>query len=211
VKIIKLFAIIMERGNMKNFLFVLIVFLLVGCTAVRIDTKSIDNIINVILSKENNLHNRVGLGYKYYVPRGISYIDTTDFNEKLYSKGNYYFLYIDVVSYYNQVEILYEENSETYYSRTIDINNNFGYLEINEIDNYYLIEYMYNYAKIEAMVQKDDINDVVLNATYILGTIQFNDNTIKMLLREDFLLVEEVYDVFEPKQDTDKFLRVIYD
>ena len=41
-----------------------------------------DNTINVILAKNNELYNRVGKGDKYYVPRGVNYIDTVEFNDK---------------------------------------------------------------------------------------------------------------------------------
>ena len=78
---------------MKKLIILMLCFLLTGCTAVRIDTTNIDNIVNVVLSKENNLYNRVGKGYKYYVPRGVTYIDTNDLNDKLYSNGIYYYLY----------------------------------------------------------------------------------------------------------------------
>ena len=54
-----------------------------GCTAVRIDTTSIDNIVSVVLSKNNTLYNRVGKGYKYYIPRGVSYIDTNELNDNI--------------------------------------------------------------------------------------------------------------------------------
>ena len=57
---------------MKKIVIVLLIFLVTGCTAVRIDTSSIDTITNVILSKDNNLFNRIGKGYKYYVPRGVN-------------------------------------------------------------------------------------------------------------------------------------------
>ena len=86
------------------------VILFTGCTVVRIDTTNIDNIISVVLSKKNTLYNRVGKGYKYYVPRGVTYIDTTELNDKLYSNGNYYYLYIDAVSYYHKVKINYKED-----------------------------------------------------------------------------------------------------
>ena len=68
------------------------IILFTGCTVVRIDTTNIDNIISIVLSKKNTLYNRVGKGYKYYVPRGVTYIDTTELNDKLYSNGNYYSL-----------------------------------------------------------------------------------------------------------------------
>lgn len=189
----------------KIILIILSLILFTGCTIVRIDTANIDNIIDVVLSKNNTLYNRVGKGYKYYVPRGMSYIDTTELNDKLYSNGYYYYLYIDVISYYNKIAFTYKENKDAYYSRYIDINGKEGYLEINKINDRYLIEFMYNYAKIEAMVYEDDINDVVLNSTYILSTIKFNNNVIKLMLNDEYFVnKEEKYDIFTSKiENTD--------
>lgn len=189
----------------KIILIVLCLFLFTGCTVVRIDTASIDNIINVLLSKNNKLYNRVGKGYKYYVPRGMSYIDTTELNDKLYSDGYYYYLYIDVISYYNKIDFTYEENPSAYYSRYINFNDKEGYLEINKINDRYLIEFMYNYAKIEAMVYEDDINSVVLNSIYILSTIKFNNNVIKLMLNDEYFInKEEKYDIFTSRvENTD--------
>ena len=82
----------------KILLLGLAALILTGCTIVRIDTTSIDNILNVVLSKENTLYNRVGRGYKYYVPRGVTYIDSSGSNDKLYSNGVYYYLYLDEIS-----------------------------------------------------------------------------------------------------------------
>ena len=166
---------------------VLLVFLLsimlTGCTVVRINTESIDNIISVVLSKNNDLYNRIGKGYKYYVPRGVSYIDTSDFNEKLYSNGNYYYLYIDAINYYYQKEINYIEKKDKYYSKAIDKN-----------------------GKKEAMVDKNAINEVVLNATYILSTIKFNDDVIALNLTTDYFTnQEEVYDIFTTDKKTDNY------
>lgn len=179
------------------------VILFTGCTVVRIDTTNIDTIVEVVLSKDNHLYNRVGKGYKYYVPRGVTYIDTTELNDKLYSNGNYYYLYIDAVSYYHKVDISYEEDDALYYSKEIDIQGKQGYLEIQEQENgMYVIEFVYNYAKIEAMVSEEDINEVVLNASYILSTVQFNNDVIKLMLNETYFTnKEETYDIFEDKED----------
>lgn len=194
----------------KLIILLLISIVLTGCTAVRIDTKSIDNTMNVVLSKDNKLYNRVGKGYKYYVPRGISYIDTTELNDKLYSNGYYYYLYIDAVSYYHKVKLDYKEKSDLYYSEYININDKEGYLEISKIDNKYYIQFMYNYAKIEALVREDDINDVVLNASYILSTVKFNDHIIKLMLDEDYFTnVEEKYDIFTSKQEVNNLLKTV--
>lgn len=186
-------------------LFVLI--FLTGCTAVRINTKSIDNIVSVILSKENTLYNTIGKGYKYYVPRGVVYIDSNEYNEKLYCNGDYYYLYLDIISYYYKKDFTYKENKDLYYSKNIDMNNKKGYLEITKMDDkYYLIEFMYNYAKIEALVTEDKINEVVLNATYILSTVKYNDNVIKLVLDEDYFTnKEEKYNIFKSTNNSTSF------
>ena len=179
------------------------VILFTGCTVVRIDTTNIDNIISVVLSKKNTLYNRVGKGYKYYVPRGVTYIDTTELNDKLYSNGNYYYLYIDAVSYYHKVKVNYKENPDAYYSKKIKANGKEGYLEIQKQKNgKYVIEFVYNYAKIEAMVDEESINEVVLNASYILSTVKFNNKVIKLMLNENYFTnKEEKYDIFANKNN----------
>lgn len=192
---------------MKKVIILLLCFFLTGCTVVRIDTKNLDNILNVVLSKENNLYNRVGKGYKYYIPKGVTYIDTDELNDKLYSDGVYYYLYIDVVSYFHKIENDYKEDESLYYSKKIDGNKN-GYLEIKEENDKYHIKFFYNYSNIEAITEKEDINKVVMNASYILSTIQFNDNVIKLSLDDDYFTnKEEQYNEFKKKKEEDHFLK----
>ncbi len=194
---------------MKKLLLLCSLLLLCGCSVVRIDTNSIDNIVSVVLSKNNDLYNQIGKGYKYYIPRGVSYMDTNDYNDVLYSDGNYYYLYIDVVSYYHKVVKNYEEDPNAYYSKKIDINGKQGYLEINKQENdRYFIEFMYNYSKIEVEADYDDINDIVLNTSYILSTVKFNDKVISAVLDDEFLVSEEKYDIFTSKKESDNFLKL---
>ena len=128
-------------------------------------------------------------------------------NDVLYSDGNYYYLYIDAVSYYYQSEITYKENKDAYYSKKIDGDKK-GYIEIQKQDNKYHIEFVYNYAKIEALVEKDDINKVILDASYILSTVKFNDNIIALMLNDDYFTnKEEQYDKFKVEEETDRFLQ----
>ena len=194
---------------MKKIILLCCLLLLAGCSVVRIDTSNVDNIISVVLSKNNDLYNQIGKGYKYYVPRGVSYIDTNDYNDVLYSDGIYYYLYIDVVSYYYKVVEEYEENPDAYYSKKIDINGKQGYLEINKQDNgRYFIEFMYNYSKIEVEADYDDINNIILYTSYTLSTVKFNDNIVKVVLDEEFLVSEEKYDIFTSKKETNDFLKL---
>lgn len=180
---------------------------LTGCTAVRIDTKDTDNIVDVVLSKDNKLYNHIGKGYKYYIPRGMSYIDTNEFNDKIYSDGKYYYLYIDAISYYHQKEIKKEKSENSIYYKEIKINDKRGYIDVKKQDDKYLVEFMYNYARIESLVNKEDINNVILNSSYILSTVKFNNNVIKILLDEDyFKYKEEKFELFDKVEKNENFL-----
>ena len=65
---------------------------------------------------------------------------------------------------------------------------------------------MYNYARIETLVDKEQINDAVLNCSYILSTIKFNHNVIKLMLDEDYFVNrEEKYDVFTAKKPINEY------
>lgn len=183
---------------------------LTGCSAVRIDTNSIDNIVDVVLSKNNTLYNRVGRGYKYYKPRGVSYIDTLDLNDVLYSNGDYYYLYIDAVGYYYKAKFDIKEDKNSYYFKKIKINNKEGYLKIIEKKDGYHIEFVYNYAKIEAVVNEDRIEDVVLNSSYILSTVKFNDKIIGLMLDDEYFTnKEERYTLFDQKEENNNFLEYV--
>ncbi len=178
-----------------------------GCTVVRIDTGSIDNIVNVVLSKDNSLYNHIGRGYKYYIPRGVSYIDTIEFNDRLYSDGNYYYLYIDAISYYYQKDVIHKNDGKSYYFKELDINGKKGYIDIVQVDDKYLIDFMYNYAHVESLVSEEDINNVILNSSYILSTVKFNNNVIKIMLNEDyFKYKEERFQLFDIDEENDNFL-----
>ena len=191
---------------MKIIIVVLLLIFVTGCSIVRIDTNSIDNIISVVLSKNNTLYNQVGQGYKYYIPRGVSYLESNESNETLYFNGSYYYLYVDIVSYHYKTDIDYKVNEDAYYSKVINNKNGKGYLEINEKDGMYYVQFFYNYAKIEAIVSKENLNDTILNASYILSTIKYNANTIDLMLKDDFFTNRAgKYDEYSSKEDSNKF------
>ena len=186
----------------KILIIIMLLFITTGCTVVKIDDSSVDNITNVVLSKNNKLYNRIGKGYKYYRPRGVSYIDTNELNDILYSNCNYYYLYVDAISYYYKTKINYKERNDLYYSKKINNGDKNGYLEIRKKGNKYYIEFVYNYAKIESVVSKEDINKVVLDASYILSTVKFNDNVIKLMLDDEYFSNKEnQYDEFKSKKE----------
>lgn len=193
---------------MKKIVVLISILFLTGCSIVRINTKSIDNIVDVILSKNNTSYNQIGKGYKYYIPRGVTYIESTDFNDELYCNGNRYYLYIDAVSYYNKIKNISKKNKNSYYYRSLskkDFRHD-GYLIINKESNLYKVEFVYNYARFEAIVSKENLNQTVLNASYILSTIKFNDEIVKLSLNKDYFINKEAkYSKFNNSDKTTKF------
>ena len=66
---------------------------------------------------------------------------------------------------------------------------------------------MYNYAHVESLVKKEDINKVILNSSYILSTVKFNNNVIRIMLNEDyFKYKEEKFQLFENDEKNENFL-----
>ena len=97
---------------------------------------------------------------------------------------------------------------EGYYSKELNFNNKQGYVEITKMNEMYLIEIMYNYAKIETFVKEKDLNKVIINSCYILSSIQYNDKVIETLVGENVLDYKEtIFDIFGPHRDTDQFLQ----
>ena len=58
------------------------------------------------------------------------------------------------------------------------------------------------------VITTKDINKVVLDASYILSTVKFNDNIIALMLNDEYFTnKEEQYDKFKPeKEETNKQL-----
>lgn len=187
--------------------------LLTGCTVTRLNNKSIDEIIDsTILSNDSRkLKNTSYDGYSYYLPRELYFVNKNDYNSIMKDiNGNYYYFYTDVVSYYHKIKKKYKEDSNAYYSRKIENKKKFGYFEINEQQDTYYIEAMYNYTKVEAVVKKKNLNDCIVNICMILKTMKYNDKILETTVGENALdYKEETYNIFETKKDTSNFLNYI--
>lgn len=181
----------------KIILLCTLVIFLTGCTS--INTSSIDSILNETLSSTLKITNTQRNGYSYYLPRGLILKNTKSFNEKLEDDLYQYYLYVDVVSYNNKTKCKYTLNNKAYFSSSLENNGKFGYVEINNYkNNQYLIEIMYNYAKIEVVVYEKDIKNVLANAMTIISSISYNDNIIiNYLASSSFEGNEEVFNIFE--------------
>ena len=85
----------------KVLILLLIVTLCVGCT--RIDNiDNLDLIVDPVLVNKNKPSNTTSLGYKYYLPTGVSKIDDKDYNQKFKIDDDYVYLYADIVIYYHK-------------------------------------------------------------------------------------------------------------
>jgi len=192
---------------MKKLLFVIFCMLaFTSCNIKQIDIAK-ENMLDIILNEDNTLINTISTGYKYYIPNGVTLIGRNKYNEILYSKGDYYYLYVDFVSYYNKVKLGYEENEYAYYSKKLNYKDKEGYIEITKINDKYFIEMMYNYSKIEAYVKEANIDEAVLNSSYILSSIKINDILMKSNLKSfEDKKKEEYLNIFVPKREEGTFL-----
>lgn len=163
---------------MKKVILILsIMLILTGCSIKRLDNKSIDGVITTMLSTKIKYTNTVGRGYEYYLPMGISRQNIDSFNEKLYSEGDTYYLFIDVVGYLNKTKVTTEKEDNLYFYKELEDN---GYIKILQVENKYFIRIYYNYSYIESYVQKSNINISVSNMILILKSIKFSDNILTL-------------------------------
>lgn len=178
--------------KVKYLIIILAIVFITGCTNInKTDYKKLINDIG----QGMRLTNTSRKGYKYYVPKGIKIINVKDYNEILRDDNYTYYLYVDVVSFYNGVKCEYIENKNAYYSLKLDN----GYLEINKLENdKYLIEIMDNYAKIEVIVDGNYLKKAVTFSEIILSSIEYKYNVLDSLMKEEMLNSSEIeFDIFK--------------
>ena len=186
----------------------IMILLLTGCTS--INNISYQEIITSVVTSNYELTNTYRKGYKYYLPNGMDSVNTKDFNEIIEDKYYNDYLYVDAVSYYNRVIEDYQKDDNAYYSEKINFEDKFGYIEVNKQKNdKYFIEIMYNYAKIEVIVDEKDLNKAICNSIIILSSINYNNDILSNIVGDNILeFNEEVLDIFKAKKEKSNFLEV---
>ena len=191
----------------KIILIIIILVFTAGCT--NINKLSYDDIVNNIttISTKDNIYRT---GYSYYLPRGMKVADSTLYNEVIEHAISKYYLYVDVVSFYKKITKEYEINNNAIYSSKISYNDKFGYVEVNLLKNdKYLVEIMYNYAKIEVIVDKSKCKEAMLSIINILKSVEYNDSIIANLMGDDILnFNEEEFNIFNTKGSESNYLTV---
>ena len=188
-----------------------VLLLMTGCSVGTLSNVDIGKNIKTLLTEKTNIYNVYFDGYKYYVPKGMSFLDKEDYNASFVDvRGNKYYLYVDAISYYHKSENIYEENNTSHFSRKLDYNKKSGYIQIDkQEDGYYLINYMYNYAKMESLVPERDLVASVNNMSCILRSVKFNDKVLESLIGNNILSYqEENFSLFDTTSSKDDFLEV---
>jgi len=198
----------------KLCLLTLLVFVMTGCSVERIQYTSYEDTIYKVLAYQTNLHNVSLEGYSYYLPKGASLVEKRETNSIIRYNGMKFYLYVDVISYYHKVNNTFEVSTDSYYSKKIDYDSNFGYLEITKIKDVYFVEFMYHYAKFEAYVPEEKIQDTIYQMSFILSSIHYHDAILSSLIGDNTLnYKEEKFDILNPKKniDTGDYLDYDYD
>ena len=187
----------------------LLLFMCSGCTVIQ--SSSYEEILQEAVNKNTVTTNVSRVGYKYYFPKGMRLLEYEESNELLAHNEDVYYLYVDYISYYNKIKEDYEEKEDVVYSQKIAHGDNFGYLEIkNTLNDKYFIEIMYNYAKIEVIVEKEDAKESIAYAMSILSSIKYQDTVLASLMDEDVLTSNEtLHNIFETAQTESGYLEIV--
>lgn len=184
---------------------------LTGCSVYHFNNQSFEDNMDYLLSHKSNLYNVYYDGYKYYLPKGISFVSKDHYNALLTDQHhNMYYMYVDAISYFHKVENDYEENPSSYYSKKIQYKKKSGYLQIDkDEDNMFFIQFVFNYVKIEAYVPEGDLVDSINNMCYILRSVTFNNAILESLIGENVLnYQEEDYSLFKADSSKESYMDV---
>ena len=187
----------------KTIIPLLMIIALTGCSKINNKTTNYVDVINDIISYDNKKVNTSSYGYNYYLPIGVNVVYDGKLNKEFKVKDNKLMLYVDVVSYFYKNSLNYEfDNTNSYYYSKL----NNGYILINEEDNTYYLKIIYNYAKIESYVKKEDLVDVISYSTIILNSISYNDNLISNIIEKGENYNNEItYEIDKPNNSESKF------
>lgn len=194
--------------KIKKFLLIVMgLIVLSGCT--KLNDLSYKDIISLDYGNKNA--NTFRKGYKFYIPKGLHLKFAGDNYAVISSKDYNYYVYFDLVAFNSKNKTNYEINDNIVYSDIIKEDEKEGYIEITlREEKEYLIEIMYNYAKIEVMVDEDRVKDALLKSMSILKSVSYDNDVIFKLLKEDKITKkEEVYNFFEKVKNNSDLLNYI--
>ena len=189
--------------------FLAILLLLTGCVKV---TDNLDEVVNAIMTNDNDYVNTVSTGYELCLPTGVKQVVDNEYNQQFKIGNRYIYLYVDTISYYYKNILNYKsDDNYNYYYHEIHLNDNSGYIGIDkkEEDLYFAV-IVYNYSKVEFYASKDELPFILANALIIQRSIKYNDNLINLELGNNTNDGKEVkYEIDGPKDNQSKFSDVL--
>ncbi len=191
---------------MKKILISLLILLtLTGCSTINKNSNYI-TYINPVLKTENNNVNKTSKGYKYFLPKGVSLIKDIDFNQKFKCYDTYLYLNADILSYYHKISVSFDNKESEVYFRQFEKNNKTGYIKIKKENDYFFVEILYNYAKIEVYTRENYLKNIITYSTIILTSIEYNDEIIESIINENyFSSMETEYKIVKPEMNGETF------
>ena len=192
---------------MKKYLLLFVsIFILTGCT--NIDNLNYSQVITKTLEEDSLRTNTYLQGYKLYLPQHMTLIGDLAGNDILYSYGDKYYLYVDLVSYYNKKQNSYSIDSSNYtYSHEITNDDKNGYVLVSKSKGGYLVEVMYNYAKVEVIT--NDIKRAISDSLIVLKNIEYNYKIIDIMIGSNTLVYDSKLFTLGPEKNTDSFLQYV--
>lgn len=175
----------------KIFVLLALVFLITGCSVKVMPKDDLEKVIDNVLTSNDKLRNQYFEGYTFYMPREVSLVDKYDYNVTLVHKNTKMYLYVDIISYHHKVKKDYELKEDIYFSQLLKHGKKKGIINITEKEDNYYVEIEYNYGKIEAYTNKENLTTIVMNSLYILKTLDFNDVVIDSLIGENKIEYKE--------------------
>ena len=189
--------------------FLAILLLLTGCTKV---TDNLDEVVNAIMTKDNDYVNTVSTGYELCLPTGVKQVVDNEYNQQFKVGNRYIYLYVDTISYYYKNVLNYKSvDNYNYYYHELNLNNKNGYIGINKIeDDLYFTLIVYNYSKVEFYASKDELPFILANALIIQRSIKYNDNLINLELGNSTNDGKEIkYELDGPEDNQSTFSEVL--
>lgn len=188
----------------KRVLLITCLLLLTSCNMYTINNLPLEEIINRNIASINELDNVNNKGYRYYLPVGFNIELDEDYNQVIISKGNKYYLNIDIVSYYYKNEMTTTSSPNDYKFYKFNNKDKTGYLKIIKNNDNFFIELCYNYAIIEVEVEEKDINYAVSRSISILNSIKYNDLVISNIIGNNEIdSSETIYEIPSPENKDD--------
>lgn len=188
----------------KKLILIFCLLLLSGCKQVVDDTNYVGKVNNCL--KEDIITNGVGLGYKFYVPKGVKKLKDFDYNQFFLIDDTYLYLHVDIISFYYKEELQYPKIDNVYYYETFEFNNKKGYILIEENEEQYYFNITYNYSKIEGYTQENNLNKIITLSSIILNNIDYNNTIIEQILKGDLGQFSEFnYEVKKPEGASSNF------